>query len=122
MAIIEIKHLNKTFGNREVLSDINFTVEKGQVTSLIGASGSGKSTLLRCINLLEQPTGGEILYKGENILDGKHDVNAYRTRLGMVFQHFNLFENLNVLDNCTIGQIKVLKKEKVEAEKTALNY
>lgn len=122
MAIIEIKHLNKSFGNREVLKDIHFVVEEGQVTSLIGSSGSGKSTLLRCINLLETPTAGEILYKGENILDGKHDINKYRTHLGMVFQSFNLFENLNVLENCTIGQIKVLKKDRVESEKLALHF
>lgn len=120
--VIDIKHLNKVFGDREVLSDINFSVRKGEVTCLIGSSGSGKSTLLRCINLLETPTGGDILYKGENILDGQHDILKYRTHLGMVFQQFNLFENMDVLQNCIIGQVKVLKKTKEESEKLALHY
>ncbi|MBS4750744.1 amino acid ABC transporter ATP-binding protein [Carnobacteriaceae bacterium zg-ZUI78] len=120
--VIEIRHLNKSFGEREVLSDINFTVKKGQVVTLIGSSGSGKSTLLRCINLLETPTAGDIYYLGENILDGAHDVFKYRTHLGMVFQQFNLFENLNVLDNCTVGPIKVLKKTEEDAKQLALHY
>ncbi|NEW62604.1 ATP-binding cassette domain-containing protein [Granulicatella sp. zg-ZJ] len=120
--VIEIRHLNKSFGEREVLSDINFTVKKGQVVTLIGSSGSGKSTLLRCINLLETPTAGDIYYLGENILDGAHDVFKYRTHLGMVFQQFNLFENLNVLDNCTVGPIKVLKKTEEDAKQLVLHY
>ncbi|MBF0781141.1 MULTISPECIES: amino acid ABC transporter ATP-binding protein [unclassified Granulicatella] len=120
--VIDIKHLNKSFGQREVLSDINFSVRQGEVSCLIGSSGSGKSTLLRCINLLETPSAGEIFYRGENILDGQHDILTYRTHLGMVFQQFNLFENLNVLDNCTIGQIKVLKKDKETAEKLARHF
>jgi putative lysine transport system ATP-binding protein len=106
----------------EILKDIDFSVNKGEVVCIIGASGSRKSTLLRCINLLEKPNGGEIIYNGENILDNKHDVYAYRTRLGMVFQQFNLFNNHNVLSNCTVGQIKVLKRSKEEAEKVAMKY
>lgn len=120
--IIEVKHLSKWFGSNEILTDINFTVKKGEVVCIIGSSGSGKSTLLRCINLLEKPSGGEILYRGENILAGKHDLYAYRTKLGMVFQQFNLFNNHNVLSNCTIGQIKVLGRKKEEAEEVAMKY
>lgn len=120
--VIEIKHLSKSFGNHEVLKDIDFSVNKGEVVSIIGSSGSGKSTLLRCINLLEKPSGGEIIYNGENILDQKHDVYSYRTKLGMVFQQFNLFNNHNVLNNCVVGQIKVLKRTKEEAEKVAMKY
>ena len=120
--IIQIQHLNKKFGSNEVLKDINFDVHKGEVVCIIGSSGSGKSTLLRCVNLLEKPTGGAIIYNGENILDDKHDIYAYRTKLGMVFQQFNLFNNHNVLENCTIGQMKVLKRSKDEAEKVAMKY
>ncbi|MCM3387780.1 amino acid ABC transporter ATP-binding protein [Ureibacillus chungkukjangi] len=120
--VIDIKHLNKSFGSHEVLKDVNFTVKKGEVVCLIGSSGSGKSTLLRCINLLETPSGGEIIYKGENILDDKHDIKQYRTHLGMVFQQFNLFNNHNVLKNCVVGQQKVLKRSKEEAKSNALKY
>lgn len=120
--VIEIQHLNKSFGTHEVLKDIDFSVQKGEVVSIIGSSGSGKSTLLRCINLLEKPSGGQIIYNGENILDEKHDIFAYRKNLGMVFQQFNLFNNHNVLQNCIVGQIKVLKRSKEEAEKVALRY
>jgi putative lysine transport system ATP-binding protein len=120
--IIDIQHLIKSFGTHEVLKDINFSVNKGEVVSIIGSSGSGKSTLLRCINLLEKPSGGQIIYHGENILDDKNDVAAYRTHLGMVFQHFNLFNNHNVLNNCVVGQVKVLKRSKEEAEKVAMKY
>ncbi len=119
--IIEIKHLAKNFGNHEVLNDINFSVKKGDITSIIGASGSGKSTLLRCINLLENPNNGEIFYKGENILN-KKDIPSYRTKVGMVFQNFNLFENMNVLKNCTIGLEKILKISKQDAELKAKFY
>ena len=119
--IIEIKHLSKSFGSNEVLKDIDFSVKKGDITSIIGASGSGKSTLLRCINLLEQPSGGEILFKGENILN-KKDIPSYRTKVGMVFQNFNLFENMNVLQNCMIGLEKVLKMDKKEAKEKSLYY
>ncbi len=120
--IIEVKHLSKSFGDHEVLKDIDFSVEKGEVVCIIGSSGSGKSTLLRCINLLETPSGGEIIYKGENILDDNHDIYSYRTKLGMVFQQFNLFNNHNVLSNCVVGQVKVLGKSKEEAEEIALKY
>ena len=119
--IIEIKHLTKKFGDHEVLKDINFSVKKGDITSIIGASGSGKSTLLRCINLLESPSGGEILYNGNNILETK-DIPNYRTKVGMVFQNFNLFENMNVLQNCMIGLQKVLKIDKNEAKEKALFF
>ena len=120
--IIKIEHLVKTFGTNEVLRDIDFTVSKGDVISIIGSSGSGKSTLLRCINMLEDATGGKILYHGKDILKGEVNEDQYRTKVGMVFQSFNLFANLNVLDNCMIGQIKVLKKTKEEAKATALEY
>ena len=120
--IIEVQHLSKSFGNNQVLKDIDFSVNKGEVVCIIGSSGSGKSTLLRCINLLEKPNGGQVIYKGENILDDKHNINEYRTNLGMVFQQFNLFNNHNVIKNCTVGQIKVLKRSKEEAEKIAMKY
>ncbi len=120
-AVIDIQHLSKSFGQHEVLKDINFTVNKGEVVCLIGSSGSGKSTLLRCINLLEKPSGGKIIYNGENILTNNHNIEQYRTHLGMVFQQFNLFNNLNVMKNCTVGQEKVLKRSKEEAEKKAMS-
>lgn len=120
--IIEIKHLNKSFGNHEVLKDINFNVHKGEVVSIIGSSGSGKSTMLRCINLLEKPSGGEILYKGENILNPDYDIYSYRAKLGMVFQQFNLFNNHNALSNCTVSQIKVLGRSHKEAEEVSMKY
>ncbi len=120
--IIEIKHLSKSFGDNEVLKDIDFSVNKGEVVCIIGSSGSGKSTLLRCVNLLERPSGGQIIYKGENILDDKHDIYTYRAKLGMVFQQFNLFSNHNALNNCLVGQIKVLKRTKEEARKVAMKY
>lgn len=120
--ILEISHLEKRFGTHEVLKDIDFTVKKGDVISIIGASGSGKSTMLRCINLLENPTGGSILYHGEDITDPKMSVPAYREKVGMVFQNFNLFNNLTVLENCMIGPEKVAKKSKAEAEKLAMQF
>lgn len=120
--LIEVKHLQKRYNQLQVLNDISFTVEKGEVVSIIGSSGSGKSTCLRCINLLEKPNGGEICYHGENILNSKMDINKYRANVGMVFQGFNLFNNLSVLDNCVIGQVKVLKKNKKEATETAMKY
>lgn len=120
--ILQIKHLSKSFGANIVLRDIDFTVSKGDVTSIIGASGSGKSTLLRCINLLETPTSGEILYHGENVAGSKVNAPAYRSHVGMVFQSFNLFNNMTVLENCMVGQIKVLKKSKEEAHKQAMFY
>ena len=120
--ILEIRHLSKSFGTNLVLRDIDFTVEKGDVISIIGASGSGKSTLLRCINLLETPTSGEILYQGENVAGPKVNAAAYRSHVGMVFQSFNLFNNMTVLENCMVGQIKVLKKDKETARKRAMDY
>ena len=119
--IIEIKHLKKVFGEHEVLTDINFTVNRGDVTCIIGPSGSGKSTLLRCINLFEQPTSGEIWVDGENIVTAKKP-SKYRQKVGMVFQSFNLFNNMTVLQNCYIGPRSVLKNSKEEARKKAMKY
>ena len=121
-AILEVRHLSKSFGSHEVLRDIDFSVHPGDVTSIIGASGSGKSTLLRCINLLETPTSGEILFHGEDIMQRKGGAAAYRAKVGMVFQSFNLFNNMTVLQNCMVGQIKVLKKKPDEAREMALRY
>ena len=120
--ILQINHLSKAFGSNVVLRDIDFQVEKGDVISIIGASGSGKSTLLRCINLLETPSSGEIRFHGTDVT-GRH-VNAaeYRSHVGMVFQSFNLFNNMTVLENCMVGQIKVLKKKKEEAREAAMFY
>ena len=120
--ILEVRHLSKSFGTHEVLRDIDFSVKKGDVTSIIGASGSGKSTLLRCINLLENPSSGEILYHGENVVRRGFNVPSYRSRVGMVFQSFNLFNNMTVLENCIVGQVKVLKKNREEAREHALYY
>ena len=120
--ILQINHLSKTFGSHEVLRDIDFSVNPGDVTSIIGASGSGKSTLLRCINLLETPTSGEILYHGTNIDNIKGGASAYRSHVGMVFQSFNLFNNMTALKNCMIGQTKALKKSRAEAKASALHY
>lgn len=120
--ILQVKHLSKTFGKHEVLRDIDFSVNAGDVTSIIGASGSGKSTLLRCINLLETPSSGEILYHGANIDKIKGGASAYRSHVGMVFQSFNLFNNMTVLKNCMIGQTKVLGKSRAEANETAMKY
>lgn len=121
-AVLSIKNLSKKFGDREVLKDISFDVKEGQVICLIGSSGSGKSTLLRCLNLLEQPTTGAIFYRGKNILEAGMDLFQYRSKVGMVFQQFNLFNNLDVLANCTTGQINVLKTEKDQAQKRAIEY
>ena len=120
--ILEIKHLSKSFGSHEVLRDIDFTVSKGDVISIIGASGSGKSTLLRCVNLLETPTSGEILYHGNNVVGKQVNAPEYRSHVGMVFQSFNLFNNMTVLENCMVGQVKVLKKSKKEAREAAMYY
>ena len=120
--ILQIRHLSKAFGSNLVLKDIDFSVSTGDVTCIIGASGSGKSTLLRCLNILETPTTGEILYHGTNIVGGKVNAPAYRAKVGMVFQSFNLFNNMNVLENCMIGQVKVLKKNKEDAKKNAMQY
>lgn len=120
MSIIQIEHLKKSFGDNLVLKDISMNVNKGEVVTIIGASGSGKSTFLRCINLLETPTDGKILYNGENVLAPGYDLPKYRTHLGMVFQSFNLFNNLNVLQNCMTGQLTVLKRDEETARATAL--
>jgi putative lysine transport system ATP-binding protein len=117
--IIEIKNLKKTFGQNEVLKDISMDINKGEVVTIIGASGSGKSTFLRCINLLETPTDGVINYNGENVLAPGYNLPKYRTHLGMVFQSFNLFNNMDVLENCMTGQMTVLKRSRDEAEKVA---
>ena len=120
--ILQVNHLSKSFGSHEVLKDIDFTVAPGDVTSIIGASGSGKSTLLRCINLLETPTSGEILYHGTDITGPKVNAASYRSHVGMGFQSFNLFNNMTVLENCMVGQIKVLKKSKEAARAHAMEY
>ena len=120
--IIEIKNLQKSFGEHDVLKGIDLDVRRGEVVSIIGASGSGKSTMLRCLNLLETPSSGDILYMGESILDKKFDIAKYRAKVGMVFQQFNLFNNMSVLENCVLGQMKVLKRGREEAEKTASEY
>ena len=120
--ILEVRHLGKSFGTHEVLRDIDFTVKKGDVISIIGASGSGKSTLLRCINLLETPSSGQILYHGTDVAGRGVNAPEYRSHVGMVFQSFNLFNNMTVLKNCMVGQMKVLKRSKEEARQQALKY
>lgn len=117
--VIEIRHLRKKFGDHEVLNDINLSVRRGEVLCIIGSSGSGKSTMLRCVNLLETPTSGEILFNGGNIMDRSFDLRAYRAKVGMCFQQFNLFDNMTALQNCVIGQMKVLRRTRAEAEQTA---
>ena len=118
--IIEIKNLKKSFSNKEILKGINLDIYPGEVISIIGTSGSGKSTLLRCCNLLEYPDDGNIIFKNQSILDKKTKLNKLRSKMQMVFQSFNLFNNKNVLDNCTLGPIHILKKDRKEAEKEAL--
>ena len=120
--VIEVRHLSKSFGTHVVLRDVDFTVNAGDVTCIIGASGSGKSTLLRCINLLETPTNGKVLFHGNDITAKGSDPCAYRAKVGMVFQSFNLFANMSVLENCMIGQVKVLKKSKADARANAMKY
>lgn len=118
--LLQISHLKKHFGSLEVLHDIDFDCYRGEVITIIGSSGSGKSTLLRCINLLETPTSGDIVYHGKNLTTGEVDINKHRTQVGMVFQSFNLFNNKTVLENCMIGQVKVLKRSKAEAREKAM--
>ena len=120
--ILEINHLSKAFGSNTVLKDISFTVDKGEVISIIGASGSGKSTLLRCINLLETPNAGEILFNGKNMLSRGVSAAGYRAHVGMVFQSFNLFNNMTVLENCMVGQVKVLGRGRAAAKTHAMEY
>ena len=121
-SVIEVRGLHKAFGSHEVLRGIDFAAKKGEVTCIIGSSGSGKSTLLRCINLLETPDAGEILYHGENILTGRVNMPRYHAKVGMVFQQFNLFGNMDVLGNCVTGQMKVLRRSREESEQSALKY
>ena len=120
--VIEIKNIRKDFGKRTVLKDVNFDVHEKEVVSIIGSSGSGKSTLLRCINLLEKPTSGQVLLHGKDVMSGDISLVSLREKVGMVFQQFNLFNNLSVLENCVIGQMKVLKKSRNEAEKIAKEF
>ena len=120
--VIEIRGLHKAFGSHEVLRGVDFTANKGEATCIIGSSGSGKSTLLRCINLLETPDDGQILYHGEDILSGHVNMAQYHARVGMVFQQFNLFGNMDVLGNCVTGQMKVLHRSREESEENARKY
>ena len=120
--VISVSHLRKSFGNHEVLRDVDFSAAKGEVTCIIGSSGSGKSTLLRCINLLEMPDAGQIFFHGEDIQRGKMSMPQYHARVGMVFQQFNLFNNMTVLKNCMLGQMKVLGRSAAESEKNAMQY
>ena len=120
--ILSVNHLSKSFGAHKVLADVDFEVKKGDVVSIIGASGSGKSTLLRCINLLETPTSGQIIYRGKNVLEWSFNPTKYRANVGMVFQSFNLFFNMTVLENCMVGQQQVLGRSKLEAKETAMYY
>jgi putative lysine transport system ATP-binding protein len=120
--ILEIRHLEKKFGGNLVLKDIDFEVAQGETVSVIGSSGSGKSTLLRCVNLLETPTGGTISFNGVDIQSGRIPLSEYRAKVGMVFQQFNLFNNMSVLENCVVGQVKVLKRDRKAAEETARKY
>ncbi len=121
-AIIEIRHLEKSFGTNQVLRDVNFAAEEGEVTCIIGPSGSGKSTLLRCINQLETPTSGTILYRGRDIRDPGLSRGEYHARVGMVFQQFNLFHNMSVLENCVVGQMKVKRRSRAESVQNAMKY
>lgn len=120
--IISIRSLKKSFGSNEILKGVNYEINEGDVACIIGPSGSGKSTFLRCINLLERPNSGEIIYEGKNVLADEYNVNQYRANVGMVFQQFNLFNNLNVLENCIIGPVKVLKKDPTESKKLAMKF
>lgn len=117
--VIEVKGLQKSFGELQVLKGIDTVINKGDVVFVIGPSGSGKSTFLRCLNLLENPTGGQILFEGTDITDPSNDINLHRRKMGMVFQQFNLFPHLSIMKNLTIAPIKLLGKSKEEAEKTA---
>ena len=120
--VIEVKGLKKAFGSHEVLKGVDFVTHKGEVTCIIGSSGSGKSTLLRCINLLETPDEGRILYHGDDILSGSVNMPRYHAKVGMVFQQFNLFGNMTVLENCVTGQVKVLHRSREESVKNAMKY
>ena len=121
-SILEIRHLGKAFGSHQVLRDIDFTVQRGDVISIIGASGSGKSTLLRCIDLLETPSSGQILYHGRDVAGRGVNAPEHRSHVGMVFQSFNLFNNMTVLENCMVGQVKVLRRSREQAREQAMKY
>ena len=121
-SILEIRHLGKAFGSHQVLRDIDFTVQRGDVISIIGASGSGKSTLLRCIDLLETPSSGQILYHGRDVAGRGVNAPEHRSHVGMVFQSFNLFNNMTVLENCMVGQMKVLRRSREQARQQAMKY
>ena len=120
--IVSVCDLQKAFGEREILKGISFDIHRGDVICIIGPSGSGKSTLIRCVNFLEHPTGGHIEYRGKDVMQAFKKLPLYRTKVGMVFQSFNLFNNMTVLENCMVGQVKVLGKNKDEAKATALKY
>ena len=120
--ILSLKNLKKAFGSHEVLKGIDFSVSEGEVISIIGSSGSGKSTILRCINLLEEATEGDIIFHGESVLAKDVKTAKYRAKVGMVFQQFNLFNNMSVLKNCMIGQMKVLGRSKEEAKDNAMRF
>ncbi|MDN0054495.1 amino acid ABC transporter ATP-binding protein [Collinsella ihumii] len=120
--MVRIEGLRKSFGNLEVLRDINLAVMPGEVVTIIGASGSGKSTLLRCINLLETPDAGHVWFHGADLAAEHVDVNRLREKIGMVFQGFNLFNNMNVLDNCTLAPVTLKKMKKPEAEQVAMRH
>ncbi|MDR1033447.1 MAG: amino acid ABC transporter ATP-binding protein [Bifidobacteriaceae bacterium] len=122
LEIIRVENLHKNFGENEILKGVNLSVKQGEVISIVGSSGSGKSTLLRCINLLEYPTKGKIMFEGTDVLGDKSNQNTYRAKVGMVFQHFNLFSNMNVLQNCITAQVMVLKRTKEEASENAIKY
>lgn len=119
--ILKINNLKKSFGQNEILKGISFELDEGQVTTIIGPSGSGKSTLLRCLNLLERPDGGEIIYEGKNILNSDFRTSDFKGKVAMVFQNFNLFNNMNVLDNCIKAPIKVLNIDRDTAKKKAIH-
>lgn len=120
--LISVKDLKKSFGEREIIKGVSFDIRRGDVVCVIGPSGSGKSTLIRCINYLELPTGGEIKYRGQRIMDAFKKMTMFRTKVGMVFQSFNLFNNMTVLENCTVGQLKVLGVSRDDARARALKY
>lgn len=122
MSIIEVKRLRKSFGNNEILKGVNYSIKEGDVSCIIGPSGSGKSTFLRCINLLERPDSGEIIYDGKNILSNGYNIDKYRSEVGMVFQQFNLFSNLSVLENCMVGPVRVLKRNANDARRDAIKF
>ena len=121
-SVLKITNLKKSFGNQTILKDINLEIKSGEVVTIIGSSGSGKTTLLRCLNLLNEPDSGSIIFHSNDLMNPKVNINELRMKIGMVFQSFNLFNNKSILENCTIGPIKLLKMKKHEAELLAINY